>query len=79
MPIKRTPLREASGVKLIQVDDVAPNGGRVKATHYRLSTLRPNQPRVLADRETADEAFDLEVIASLADPTVQKLIGSGRV
>lgn len=77
MPIKSTPLREASGVKLIQVDEVTPNGQRVKATHYRLSTLRPNQPRVLADRAAADDAFDLEVIASLADPTVQRLITPG--
>lgn len=74
MPTRKTPLREAAGVKLIQVDEVMPDGVRVCATHYRISTLRPNQPRVLADRGLADEAFDLEVIASLSDPTVQRLI-----
>lgn len=79
MPIRRTPLREASGVKLVQVDEVSPDGKRVRATHYRLSTLRPNQPRVIAERELADEAFDLEVISSLADPTVQKLVSPRRV
>lgn len=74
MPIRKTPLMEASGVKLVQVDDVSADGRRVRATHYRLSTLRPHQPRVMADRETAEEAFDLEVIASLGDPTVQRLV-----
>lgn len=76
MAFRKTELRSTSGVKLVQVDEVSPDGKRVRATHYRLSTLRPNQPRVIADPEAADEAFDLEVIASLADPTVQRLIAT---
>lgn len=73
MPIRKTPLREAVGVKLIQVDEISADGGKVRSTYYRLSTLRPNQPRVLANERAAYDAFDLEVIASLADPIVQRL------
>lgn len=73
MPIRKVPIRETAGVRLIQVDEVTPSG-KVASTHYRLSTLRPNQPRVLADERSAMDAFDLEVIASLADKTVQRLI-----
>lgn len=78
MPIRKTPIREASGVKLVQVDEVSADGKRIRSTHYRLSTLRPNQPRVIADRGIADDAFDLEVISSLADPTVQRLMSLRR-
>lgn len=74
MPMRKTPLREVQGVKLIQIEEVSADGTRVRSTHYRLTTLRPNQPRLLADEREAMDAFDLEVIASSADPTVQKLL-----
>lgn len=74
MPMRKTPLREVQGVKLIQVEDVSADGTRVRSTHYRLTTLRPDQPRLLADEREALDAFDLEVIASSADPVVQKLL-----
>lgn len=48
--------------------------GKVASTHYRLTTLRPNQPRVLADERSAMDAFGLEVMASLSDKTVQRLL-----
>ncbi|HWW10968.1 MAG TPA: hypothetical protein VN018_00525 [Brevundimonas sp.] len=76
MPIRKTPLRETAGVKLVQVDEVSADGARVRSTHYRLSTLRPAQPRLIADPDGAETAFDLEVIASLADPTVQRILAS---
>lgn len=72
MPIRKTELKATAGVKLVQVDEVGTTG-KVLATHYRLTTLRPNQPRVLADVQEAEDAFDLEVVASLMDPTVQRL------
>lgn len=73
MPIKKTELKETAGVKLTLVEEITPLG-TVKSTHYRLTTLRPNQPRVLAHRDAAEDAFDLEVVASLLDPVVQRII-----
>ena len=74
MPIKKTDLKMEAGVKLTLVEEVTPMG-TVRSQHYRLTTLRPNQPRVLAQREAAEDAFDLEVVASLLDPVVQRMIG----
>jgi hypothetical protein len=73
MPIRKTELKATAGVKLVQVETVTA-AGKVTETHYRLSTLRPNQPRVIADPQEAEDAFDLEVMASLTDPVVQRLI-----
>lgn len=66
-------LREEAGVKLFEVGE-RKSYGRANGCHYRISTMRQNQPRVLADLTEAEDAFDLEVIASLLDPIVQKLI-----
>lgn len=77
MPMRKTPLRETQGVKLIQIEEVSGDGTKVRSIHYRLTTLRPNQPRVIADERDALDAFDLEVIASSADPVVQQLIDRG--
>lgn len=74
MAIKKTDLKTEAGVKLTLVEEVTPMG-TVRSQHYRLTTLRPNQPRVLAQREAAEDAFDLEVVASLLDPVVQRMIG----
>ena len=73
MPIKKTDLKMEAGVKLTLVEEVTPQG-TVRSQHYRLTTLRPNQPRVLAQREAAEDAFDMEVVASLLDPVVQRMI-----
>lgn len=40
---------------------------------YKLSTHRPPQPRTFADQAEAEQAFDLEVIASLNDPVVVEM------
>ena len=74
MAIKKTDLKTGAGVKLTLVEEVTPMG-TVRSQHYRLTTLRPNQPRVLAQREAAEDAFDLEVVASLLDPVVERIIG----
>ncbi len=73
MPIKKTELKTEAGVKLTLVEEVTPMG-TVRSQHYRLTTLRPAQPRVLAEKAAAEDAFDLEVIASLIDPVVQQMI-----
>lgn len=73
MAIKKTELKTEAGVKLTLVEEVTPLG-TVRSQHYRLTTLRPNQPRVLAEQAAAEEAYDLEVMASLMDPVVQQTI-----
>ena len=73
MAIRKTDLKTEAGVKLTLVEEVTPMG-TVRSQHYRLTTLRPTQPRVLADQAAAEDAFDLEVIASLIDPVVQQMI-----
>lgn len=76
MSIRKTELKAIAGVELVLVEALGPTG-KVTATHYRLSTLRQDQPRVIADHREAEDAFDIEVMASLADPTVQTLIQRG--
>lgn len=76
MPIRKTKLKTTAGVKLVQVEIVTASG-EVTETHYRLSTLRPTQPRVIPDAQEAEDAFDIEVMASLADSAVQKLVQQG--
>lgn len=66
-------LREEAGVKLFEVEEPK-SYGRPGGCHYRLSTMRQTQPRVLADLNEAEDAFDLEVISSLMDPVVQQMM-----
>ena len=70
-------LREKAGVRLFEVGEPK-SFGRAGGCHYRLSTIRQNQPRVLADLTEAENAFDLEVVASLMDPVVQKMMSGPR-
>lgn len=73
MASTRKLLREEAGVKLIEVGEPK-SYGRADGSHYRVSTLRRNQPRVLAELTEAQDAFDLDVIGSLMDPVVQQII-----
>lgn len=66
-------LREEAGVKLFEVSEPK-SFGRASGCHYRISTMRHIQPHVLADLSGAEDAFDLEVIASLFDPVVQQVV-----
>ena len=72
MPIKKTNLRTEAGVRLDLIEKISARG-KVLDQHYRLSTMRPNQPRILAARTEAEGAYDLELIASLMDPVFQRL------
>ena len=72
MPIKKTNLRTEAGVRLDLIEKISAHG-KVVESHYRLSILGFNQPRILAARTEAEDAYDLEVIASLMDPVVQRL------
>ena len=73
MASTRKLLREEAGVKLFEVGEPK-SYGRANGCHYRISTMRQNQPRVLADLTEAEDAFDLEVFASLIYPVVQQMI-----
>lgn len=65
------------GVRLT-FEDVAPlrTSGKGGA-HYRLTTLRPNPPRVFANRDDALSAFEREVAASKLDPVVVEIVRRG--
>ena len=76
MAIRKTLLKAEAGVKLVRVEELSASQ-RLVATHYRLSTLRPAQPRVLADEGLARSAFAAEVKASRADPNAMRLTAAG--
>jgi hypothetical protein len=75
MAVRKTPLKSDTGVCLTRVEEV--EGQRVRATHYRLTTLRPAQPRVIADLDLAEAAFTREVAASRLDPVAVMMAGRG--
>ena len=72
MPTRRTLIRAATGVRLERVEKLSAQG-KVQQEHFTLRTLRPNPPRIIAGERAALDAFDLEVIASLADPVVSRM------
>ena len=76
MAVRRTLLKSAVGVKLMRVEELSASQ-KVMATHYRLSTLRLAQPRVLADPGAAESAFTVEVAASMKDPVAVRLAAAG--
>lgn len=69
MGTRKTLVKSRAGVKLLRVEHLA---GRQKGiqSSWRLLTLRTNAPRAFADEMEAGDAFDMEVIASLTDPTI---------
>lgn len=76
MAIRRTLMRSEAGVKLIRVEELSASQ-KLVSTHYRLSTLRPAQPRVIAEQTMAEAAFRAEVAASCKDPTAMRLAAAG--
>lgn len=74
MGVRKTLLKSDTGVCLHLVEDVV--GTRVGAIHYRLSTLRPAQPRMIAEKALAEAAFLAEVAASKKDPIAVRMAGS---
>ena len=75
MPTRKSLVRSEAGVRLERIEHLSARG--VVRETYRLSTLRPSPPRQLADERTAQDAFDLEVVASLSDPVVMQLVDKG--
>lgn len=76
MAVRTTLLKSAVGVKLTRIEELSASQ-KVRATHYRLTTLRPDQPRILADPNAAELAFTAEVAASRKDPTAVRLAAAG--
>ena len=76
MPTKKTLLKSESGVRLELVEQLNRNQA-VERREYRLRTLRLGPPRLFADEREAEDAFDLELIASLNDPVVQQMARRG--
>lgn len=73
METRKTLIKAKAGVRLERIEGLCAQG-RVLQQVYRLSTRRLIEPRVLADAYDAEDAFDLEVIASLSDPAVARMI-----
>ncbi|MBB5747408.1 hypothetical protein [Brevundimonas variabilis] len=73
MATRQTLVQAKAGVLLEEIEHLSAHG-KVIERYFRLSTLRPNQPRVLTCEDDAEEAFFIEVMASLADPVVSKMI-----
>lgn len=69
MGTRKTLVRSRAGVKLQRIEHLA-SQQKVVQSSWRLSTLRENQPRSFADQAAAEDAFDIEVIASLTDPII---------
>ena len=68
MATRKTLIKSRAGVRLQRIEHLARQ--QVAQSSWWLSTLRQNQPRSFADETEAEDAFDMEVIASLTDPIV---------
>lgn len=73
MQTRKTLIMAKAGVRLERIEGLCAQG-KVLQQVYKLSTRRLIRPRVMADKDIAEGAFDLEVIASLADPALARLV-----
>jgi hypothetical protein len=77
MATRKTLVRSRAGVRLQHIEHLARQ--QVVHSSWRLSTLRQNQPRSFADEMEAEDAFDIEVIASLTDPLIMDMQRRGLI
>jgi len=77
MATRKTLVRSRAGVRLQHIEHLARQ--QVVHSSWRLSTLRQNQPRSFADEMEAENAFDMEVIASLTDPLIMDMQRRGLI
>ena len=68
MATRKILIKSRAGVRLQRIEHLARQ--QVVQSSWRLSTMRQNQPRTFADEVEAEDAFDMEVIASLTDPVI---------
>lgn len=69
MPMRRTLIRAQTGVRLVRLEHLDAHHGLIQR-RYRLSTSRPQEPRMYSDYDEALDAFDLEVTTVLDAPVV---------
>lgn len=68
MATRKTLIKSRAGVRLQRIEHLARQ--QVVQSSWRVSTMRQNQPRSFADEASAEDAFDMEVVASLSDPII---------
>lgn len=72
MATRKILVHSESGVRLERIETRSQRGAT--STMYCVRTLRPNQPRMLADRAEAELAFAREVTASRLDPVIKAML-----
>ena len=77
MTTRKTLIRSRAGVRLQRIEHLARQ--QVVQSSWRLSTMRRNPPRAFADEMEAEDAFDMEVIASLTDPLIMDMQRRGLI
>lgn len=77
MVTRKTLIKSRAGVRLQHIEHLARQ--QVVQSFWRLSILRQNQPRSFADGTEAEDAFDMEVIASLTDPIIMDMQRRGLI
>lgn len=68
MATRKTLIKSRAGVRLQRIEHLARQ--QIVKSSWRLSTMRQNQPRSFADEMEAEDAYDMEVVASLNDPII---------
>ncbi|TFW14236.1 hypothetical protein EGY25_03290 [Brevundimonas intermedia] len=76
MGIRKTLIKSRAGVKLKRIEQLAGKRQKVVQSPRRLATLRADQQQSFADEAAVEDAFDVEFIASLSDPSPTR-IGAG--
>ena len=71
MATRKILIHSESGVRLERIETPGQRGAT--STMYCIRTMRPNQPRMLADRDEAELAFAREVVASKRDPVIKAM------
>ncbi len=77
MATRKTLVRSRAGVRLQRIEHLA--GQQEVQSSWRLSTLHQNQPRLFADETEAEDALDMEVIASVTDPIIMDMQRRGLI
>lgn len=68
MPTRKTLIRSEAGVRLQRIERLG--ACQAAALQFSVSTLRRHGAWLFDDRDKAEDAYDLEVIAALSDPVV---------
>lgn len=75
MSTRKTLVRSEAGVRLERIEQLSARGKQ--QSQFRLSGRRLRSPRWIENEREALDAFDLEVIATLSDPALQRLEADG--